>query len=114
MTPVGETFDDAWGRFRQVSYEATVPDCKDTLVRVSTAAVEGTEMPAQQVWSFSVWPDRQPDFGEYMHFNLEQSVTENTEVTVNAGSTFLVYSSELDHAPNGFAWKEPEHQFACA
>jgi len=56
LTPVGEAFDD--GRYRQVSYKATVPDCKDVLVRVQAVAAGSTEKPAEQIWSFSVWPDR--------------------------------------------------------
>jgi hypothetical protein len=32
FTAIGESFDD--GRYRQASFEATKPDCRDTLVRI--------------------------------------------------------------------------------
>jgi hypothetical protein len=35
LQPVGDgSYDDKWGRYRQVMYKASVANCKDTLVRV--------------------------------------------------------------------------------
>jgi hypothetical protein len=53
LTMVGEAFDD--GRYRQVSYETTTPDCKDTINRKSMADDSVT-----QTYTFTVWPDIVP------------------------------------------------------
>jgi len=110
LTPVGESFDD--GRYRQVSYKATVPDCKDVLVRVQAVVAGSTVKPAEQVWTFAVWPDRQPETKDMQVFDIDAKVM--PEITVQAGTHFLVMSSEQQYAPNGFAWNKPLHKFACA
>jgi hypothetical protein len=42
-------------RYRQVTFEATTPDCIQTVVRVSEADDTVTE-----TWTFTVWPDIEP------------------------------------------------------
>jgi len=99
LTLIGEPFDD--GRYRQISYKATTPDCKDHLVRMQNNVPDG-ETVVTQAYTFAVWPDREPDVANFNVISLDTMPL--PEVTVEAGSTFLVMTKEYDYVPNGFAW----------
>jgi len=59
-----------------------------------------------------VWPDREPETDGYTFIRLDDTPWE--PLTVEAGTQFLVIMKEKDNFPNGFAWMEPVHEFACA
>jgi len=53
LTMIGEAFDD--GRYRQVSFEATTPNCRVEITR--SRVLEETET---QTFTFTVWPEFPP------------------------------------------------------
>jgi hypothetical protein len=111
LEPVGEAFDD--GRYRQVSYKAFAPNCQDVLVRVAGAA-DSTVQPVEQIMTFNVLPAREPVTEGYkVVVDLDVPAAFEGEISVEAGSNFLVKSSELQYIPNGFAWEEPVYEFKC-
>jgi len=58
LTMLGEAFDD--GRYRQVSFEATTPDCRLEMTRFKMP--DGSDAPSTdtQTFTFTVWPEFPP------------------------------------------------------
>jgi hypothetical protein len=68
--------------------------------------------PAEAIFTFNVWPLDPPAFkAEDKVIKLDRTGDKMPEITVEAGSTFYVWTEEK---PDGFVWKKPEHKFACA
>jgi len=73
-----ESFDD--GRYRQVSFEASTPDCKYTATRYKNLQDGGIDDTQTDEFSVSVWPVRAaPVDGTLLEIDLEATV----EITVN-------------------------------
>lgn len=103
---IGETFDD--GRYRQISFKAITVECKYELTRYLVTSTGETDPNVSKIMKFSVRPDRVPDYGDNLVFNID--ATPMAHVTVEVGKTFLVETVQSD---NGFLWEEPVHNFAC-
>lgn len=105
LISTAKPFDD--GRYRQVSYEVIKPDCKDVLVRTSTAKPAEGEAPKTQAYSFTVWFE-----GEPAHDGMLVPLTVDAEgklppFEINSGAFFTTRTSEKEHFPKGFPWVEP-------
>jgi hypothetical protein len=110
FTMVGEAYDN--GQYRQVSFDTTTPDCRDEMTRHSMADDSVTK-----TYTFTVWPDHEPAWAAHFYpldLPADSTVVALPEINIEAGTTFYVWLKENEYFPNGFAWQEPEHEFACA
>jgi hypothetical protein len=104
LTQTTDAFDE--GRYRQVYFTASSDNCVQTFTRPSLINDGET-----QTITITVWPTAYPEFPEYKIFSLD--TVPMAEVTVEAGTQFVVITSEIDYHPNGFMWNEPTQEFAC-
>jgi hypothetical protein len=97
------------GRYRQVSFEASTPDCVETIVRTSL-----TDETITVTWSFTVWPVIEPPVdGSLILLEVDPTTLALPPVAINAGAFFTTRSSEKEYFPNGFPWVEPTEVFTC-
>jgi len=97
---IGEAFDD--GRYRQVTFKATTPDCREPITRTSSLVATETH-----TFTFTVWPNVDlPVDGTLIELVVDANGA-LPSIEINAGAFFTTRTSEKDYFPNGFPWVEP-------
>jgi hypothetical protein len=97
------------GRYRQVTFEATTPDCVQPIVRKWA-----TDDTVTETWTFTVWPIIEPPIeGSLVMLVVDETTGVLPYTEINSGSKFTVRLSEKEDFPNGFPWVEPTDPFDC-
>jgi hypothetical protein len=63
------------------------------------------------MWTFKIWPTAAPDMSAYTVFDID--ATPLPEISVTAGTTFLVSLNEMANEGKGFGWDEPVYTYTC-
>jgi len=102
---LGDSFEDQWARYRQVSFTTLTADCRHEFVRFANTET-GVDTTVTETLTVTVWPDVYPYdvalAAGLTLYDLDDAVPPT--ITVDAGTSFLTQVSEIDNFPNGYLW----------